>query len=158
MAGRKLKLTNDLINELVKLKSAGMTNKAVCDGAGINESTFYDWYNKGEADISANKDTLFSQFSKSYKKAETTHKMKRVKVIQDAASEGNWQAAAWELERCYPSEYGRRTVTEITGKGGEAIHTEVTGKVTVKRDAYEELTADELRGLLEYEKQQHAPD
>ena len=32
-------------------------------------------------------------------------------MIEMAASEGNWQAAAWKLERRYPETFGRRTVT-----------------------------------------------
>ena len=110
----KLKLTQELIDELCKLKQAGSTNKSVCDGAGIGETAFYDWYKKGEIDLENNKTTtIFAKFTKSYKKSETVHKLKRIKVIQEAADMGSWQAAAWELERCYPAEYGRRTISEI---------------------------------------------
>lgn len=31
-------------------------------------------------------------------------------VIAKAASSGNWQAAAWLLERRFPQNYGRRTI------------------------------------------------
>ncbi len=30
--------------------------------------------------------------------------------IQKAAADGNWQAAAWWLERRYPADWGRRVV------------------------------------------------
>lgn len=33
--------------------------------------------------------------------------------IEKAATDGNWQAAAWKLERRYPDEYGRRDRLDI---------------------------------------------
>jgi hypothetical protein len=41
-------------------------------------------------------------------------------LIEQAAREGNWQAAAWKLERRYPETYGRTfnklAVTDATGE------------------------------------------
>lgn len=146
----KLKLTDELIAELCKYKKAGLTNKAVCDAAGISEPTFYDYLKRGEANVGAGKSTIFSKFFKSYKKAETQHKLLRLQQIAKAAEEGNWQAAAWELERCYPAEYGKRVAAELTGKDGEAIKTEsaLSGSVNVNASVnLSELSDEELNDL-----------
>jgi hypothetical protein len=50
--------------------------------------------------------------------------------IEKAASDNNWAAAAWKLERRYPDVYGR-TVQEHTGKDGKAIEHNVAAKITV---------------------------
>ena len=41
-------------------------------------------------------------------------------MIEQAAKDGTWQAAAWKLERRYPQEYGK-TVQEHQGKDGGPI-------------------------------------
>jgi hypothetical protein len=45
-------------------------------------------------------------------------------LIQNAASNGTWQASAWFLERTQPNFFGRRT--EIVGEGGGAVKVEVS--------------------------------
>lgn len=144
----RLKLTDELINELCKYKRSGLTNKSVCDAAGISERSFYDYMKRAEADLEAGKKTIFSRFIQSYKKAEAVHKMKRLAQIQAAAEGGNWQAAAWELERCYPDEYGKRVAAEVTGKDGGAIktETELSGSVKTAVDL-SLLTNEELEQL-----------
>ncbi len=143
--GAKLKLTPELQNELCKWKRVGFSNKAVCDAAGIVENTLYDYIKRGEADIQAGKTTIFSEFLRAYKKAEAVHKTLRLQQIQKAADEGEWQAAAWELERCYPNEYGKRIAAEVTGKDGGAIKskTEIKGKIKATVDL-SALTDEEL--------------
>lgn len=143
----KLKLTEDLVKEMCRNKSAGLTNKSVCHSVGICEATFYDYYKKGEEALLKGKDNIYSEFLKSYQKAEVGHKLKRLQQIQAAAVEGNWQAAAWELERCYPAEYGRRAV-EVIGKDGGAIQAEVEVKGKVEIDLGK-LSDKELESLGE---------
>jgi hypothetical protein len=145
----KKKLTQEMIKELCALKSSGLKNVAVCDGAGISESLFYDWHRKGASDRDAGKNTVYAEFLQSYKKAEAAHKLKRIKQIQEAAAEGSWQAAAWELERCYPEEYGKRVLNEVTGKDGGAIQSRVTGGVKVSGIDLSTLTEEEKRNLYD---------
>lgn len=67
----------------------------------------------------------FVQFLHAIKDAEAKAAVGWLEVIDDAASNGNWQAAAWKLERRYPGDYGRR-VTEISGRDGGPIETKTT--------------------------------
>lgn len=141
----KLKLTDELINELCKFKKAGLTNKSVCYAANISERSFYEYLNRGEADAQAGKKSIFSRFFQSYKKAEAMHKLKRLSQIEKAADGGNWQAAAWELERCYPDEYGKRIAAELSGKDGGSIktETELSGNIKAAVDL-SKLSDEEL--------------
>ena len=74
----------------------GFTNRDAATMAGIHEDTFYDWMKK------------FPDFSESIKKTEILRKLTLIGNIFKA-SETEWQAAAWYLERTYRKEFGRKT-------------------------------------------------
>ena len=122
----KPKLTPELSKEICGYIAQGLTKKTAIDACGICESTFYAWIRQGEADLAAGKKNRFTQFLQSIKKAETKDKLSRLKVIRDAAADGTWQAAAWELERRYRDEYGRAAMDINLGgqPGGEPVRTE----------------------------------
>lgn len=126
MTMAKPKLTPELSKEICGYIGQGLTKKTAIDACGICESTFYAWLRQGEADLEDGKNNKFTQFLQSIKKAETKDKLGRLKVIRDAASDGTWQAAAWELERRYPKEYGKTTMDINLGgqKDAEPIKTE----------------------------------
>ena len=50
-----------------------------------------------------------SAFSDAVKEAEGYAVVGAMSVIRKSAESGNWQAAAWFLERRYPQQFGRRT-------------------------------------------------
>jgi hypothetical protein len=58
--------------------------------------------------------------------------------IEKAASEGNWTAAAWKLERRYPNDYGRRD-------GREGLQEARECEEQTKADA--EVVMSKLRAL-----------
>jgi hypothetical protein len=70
--------------------------------AVFTRSTFYEWMNTK------------NEFSDAVKKAEGQAAVGWLAKIEKAANEGEWQAAAWKLERRYPQSYGRK-VTEMRG-------------------------------------------
>lgn len=97
------KLTEEMIERMVALKSDGLSNKDICRAVGIHEATFYRWLNKP-----SNK--LHRALNEELKKAESSYKQTLLNSIRDAALAKNsfWTAAAWLLERKYPEEYGRQ--------------------------------------------------
>lgn len=149
--GRKPKLDEVMVKLLCDTKSSGVSNRSVCAFAEISEPTFYAWLSKGEKAVSEGKQTIYTDFFKQYKKAETTHKVSLLNQIRESAKKGNWQAAAWELERCYPEEYGRRTI-EVTGAEGGAIQMQATSKISVDLKG---LTVEELEKLDELTSKVH---
>ena len=53
---------------------------------------------------------------------------RNVFLIQKAAKDGTWQAAAWWLERTSPKRWGRFVRTEISGPDEGPVHVVVTAR------------------------------
>ncbi|MBR1828565.1 MAG: helix-turn-helix domain-containing protein [Atopobiaceae bacterium] len=102
---RKPKLTYQLIEQAVEMKSRGCTNADICQALGIAEQTFYRWLREGDT-------RLKRSLSEGIKKAEAEYKKTLLESIMSTATrEKNpqWTAAAWLLERKYPDEYAQTT-------------------------------------------------
>lgn len=107
---RKRKLTKELIKEAYKLVAAGNYDKDVYPILGIDKSTWYRWLSEGETAKSG----LKKEFYDTVKKAEKDAIARNVALIQRAAQEGNWQAAAWWLERKYYEDWGRKDKVDLS--------------------------------------------
>jgi len=107
---RKSKLTKELIKEAYKLVAAGNYDKDVYPILGIDKSTWYRWLSEGEKAKSG----LKREFYETIKKAEKEAIARNVALIQRAAQEGNWQAAAWWLERKYFEDWGRKDKVDLS--------------------------------------------
>lgn len=97
MAAR-LKRTPEVDERIKKALSLGATRRAACQYAGINPATFTRWYDR------------WADFAALVEKAEGDATVGWLAKIEAAANDGQWQAAAWKLERRYPNEYGRRVL------------------------------------------------
>lgn len=100
----KSKLTPELQKKIGENITLGMPLKFAAEAAGISESTFYEWMNKGEHE----KKGQFSEFSEYIKRCQSQAVQLHLKLITKAATEGSWQASAWILERRHPEEFGRK--------------------------------------------------
>ena len=102
---RKPKLTAKMVEQVVEMKSHGMTNADICRALGICEQTFYRWLREDDT-------RLKRSLSEGIKKAEAEYKETLLQSIMATATrEKNpqWTAAAWLLERKYPDEYAQTT-------------------------------------------------
>ncbi len=123
--GRKSKLTKELIKDAAKMVAAGNYIKDVYPILGIDESTWYRWLKEGERAKSGIK----REFYKAIKKAEKEAIARNVALIQRAAQEGNWQAAAWWLERKYFEDWGRKDKVDLSAdKDGFKVIVEYVDK------------------------------
>lgn len=129
----KLKLNKFFIEEAAKLIEAGVHQRHVAQALGIHEATWYRWLQEGENAKSGIK----REFYEAIKKAEGRAIVRNIAQIQKAAQEGNWQAAAWWLERRYPDEYGKKEKTTIATDGeGIVINiNKVSNKVSEGKNA-----------------------
>jgi len=102
--GRPSKLTvsrKGLLLEAVKL---GQPYERACRLAGITFSTMRNWIVRGEKAKSG----VYFEFLQELKLAESEGEQNRLLMIQNAALDGHWQAAAWIQERRFPETWGRR--------------------------------------------------
>jgi len=102
--GRKTKLTKSVREQICKYIELGVPYKYAAIAVGITERTLYYWLSKGEE---KNKGIYF-QFFQDVKKAEAKNISRDLAIIEKAAQDGSWQAAAWKLERRHPDEFGKK--------------------------------------------------
>lgn len=118
----RTKLTPQLQQQFCEALHSGLTYNGACDLVGLGRTTFYRWMDEDESTTQAQRD-----FRDAVKEARSKRDQKYVRVIEDAAANGTWQAAAWFLERTNRSEYGRNESVEITGKDGGPVKQQVVG-------------------------------
>ena len=106
---RKSKYSDDVVARIVQALELGATYELAARYGGISYETFNTWRKVKPA------------FSEAVERAEGEAVVKWLAKIELAASAGNWQAAAWKLERRYPSQYGRRGNLEIEQKENGAL-------------------------------------
>ena len=103
--GRPTKLTQEVERAICDALKAGATLRIAAEFAGIGERTLATWL--------ASPAPRFQQFQQAVKQATARGDVGALAVIQKAAKDGTWQAAAWLLERRHPAEYGRRQVVAV---------------------------------------------
>lgn len=134
---RPTKLTPDVQARIEQALRIGSTYELAAQYGGIGYDCFNEYRKRGKAELdrvqenpkaSIRAEELpFVQFYEATQKAESEGAMGWLAKIEKAANDGNWQAAAWKLERRYPKDYGRTVVSnEHTGANGGAIKTENT--------------------------------
>lgn len=98
----KTKLTEEMVEQAIRLKADGLSNGDIICALGIHESTFFRW-------IGNPRGKLQRALCEGLKKEEANFKQTLLTTIRAVALARNryWTAAAWLLERKYPDEYGK---------------------------------------------------
>ena len=109
MAGRNSKLTPEVHEKIVTALRAGNYSKVAAEYAGIGESTFYRWLQKGRAA----KRGMYREFADAVQQAEREAEIRAVAILQ-RHMEDNWQAAMTFLERKFPERWGRRDHLDVS--------------------------------------------
>ena len=94
--GRKTKCTKRTIDRVAAGLRLGMTHELAAQYGGITHASFYHWLKLAKEPGNAK---CYSDFSEAIKAAEADNAARCLLVIDDAAADGSWQAAAWMLER-----------------------------------------------------------
>ena len=103
MAGRPTKYSPETLKTIIAAIEQGAPLRHAAAYAGISEDTLARWREK------------HADFADAIKAAEARAVIGRLARIR-RAEEDSWQAAAWWLERKYPSEFGR-TVQDVNHGG-----------------------------------------
>ncbi len=92
----------------------GAPNKVACEGAGVGESTLYQWLELARERPGSE----YAEFAEQLTRARQEGRISRLALIQKAAKL-DWRAAAWLLERDMPEEFSMRYKVEHSVKSGE---------------------------------------
>lgn len=144
---RPTKLTSKVRDLFMEAIRVGAAYEHAAGYAGIDESTFYRWRDRGEAEIVRvaedgrrsvlKEEEPFVEFCKELKRAEGAAVVTWLRTLDKAAegikdehgnakpSVGHWQAHAWKLERRHPGDYSRRERHELTGQDGGPVETRI---------------------------------
>ena len=114
--GKPTKLDATVQARIVSAIEQGCDYELAAQYGGIHYDTFNRWMKRGKRELSG----VCYEFYEAIKGAEGRSAVKWLALIEKAAQGGQWQAAAWKLERRYPQKYGR-TVHEVQGKDGNEI-------------------------------------
>ena len=105
-------------DRLLSALKAGSFFDDACAYAGVSKSAAYEWLAKGRAarDLQESKgeqyelpgeDRIYLEFTDAVERARAGAVIGNLAIIRTAAQNGQWQAAAWWLERTAPEKYGR---------------------------------------------------
>lgn len=117
--GRPTKYTDELVAKLCQAIELGATYELACNYAGITFETFRQWREKKP------------EFAARVHEAEGKATVKWLAKIEQAATDGAWQAAAWKLERRYPQQYGRTVQDHNVNVRREDIIQEVAQRYNI---------------------------
>ena len=140
--GRKTKLTPERQRRIVDAIRAGCYVETAAATSGVTKETLYQWLKRGNKYPG----TIYEEFVHAVHDATAQAEMRDVLTISKAASEGDWRAAAWRLERKFPKRWGTVNRTEISGVDGKPIQT-----VDVTK-----LSDEQLAAIVSASR--HAPD
>lgn len=101
---RKVMYSPAAVEAVCEALRAGATYRLAAHVAGINESTLYRWSH------------LHPEFAARMAQVSAEAAVGWLQTIDAAAAAGEWQAAAWKLERRYPAEYGRRVMIDLEAR------------------------------------------
>lgn len=149
---RPTKLTPETVERVLNALQMGATYEMAAQYGGISYNTFNEWRKRGAAELERRenprvkagtsqweREQRFVEFYEATQRAEATAAVGWLALIENAATDGSWQAAAWKLERRYPRDYGRRTVDVDVTSGGETLK----GYVTFDPNQWDAADTDE---------------
>ena len=111
-----------LTANICTLLSEGLSIKSACSLSGVCERVFHEWQRRGQS----GEEPYASFFFDSVSRAQDSWKARLIRRVE-AASQGDWRAAAFLLERQYPSEFGTK-IADVPPLAAPVIH------VTIQRD------------------------
>lgn len=107
--GRPTALTPELQNKICNALRLGCYIETAVTANGVSKQAFYNWLKRGNRQ----KKGIYREFVDAVQKAMADAEIRDLLKI-DKASDTNWQAAAWKLERKFPKKWGRREMVRLS--------------------------------------------
>ena len=102
--GRPSKLNPQTQARFLEALRLGASYEGAASYAGVHYNTFRSWMIKGQT----HKSGQYVEFLEHVKEAEGQAEVKWLAKIEKAATDGQWTAAAWKLERRFPDRWGKQ--------------------------------------------------
>lgn len=118
--GAPSKFSEERAERLLQAVRGGNYLKTACAFAGVDYTTLRRWVHKADEPSAPQE---YRDFRDALEKARADAEVASLAKIHKAANEGQWQAAAWFLERSMPDRWAKkdRTQIEVTGEGGGPV-------------------------------------
>lgn len=110
--GRPTDCTPEVTAAVVEGLNAGLSITSACAGADISAASYHLWRSR------ASEGPPFSEFFDATTRARAKG-VRALEAVVRKASQDDWRAAAWMLERRAPDEFSKRT--QITGGDGGPV-------------------------------------
>ena len=109
MSRPPIDLTETICKRIYDALRIGATYEIAALYAGVSYDTLLRWRKKGESGEESAVDVVFCELCDTIKKAQADLAMSCLLKIE-RASDDDWKAAAWKLERLFPEYYARRII------------------------------------------------
>ena len=122
--GRPSKLTAEVIKNIQNWLRMGYFVEDAARMAGVTKMTLYRWLEKGREDREQEIDSLYADFCDAMERSRAEAEGMFINSIQTAAKRGQWQAAAWWMERSF-QKWGKQNDIKISGDSDAPIEVNV---------------------------------
>lgn len=122
--GRPTKLTAEVTQAIASWLKLGYFVEDAARMVGIHKSTLYRWLERGREDRDAETPSLYADFCDAMEKSRAEAEGIFLKSIQTAANRGQWQAAAWWLERSF-DKWSKPNQLKISGDEDEPVAVQI---------------------------------
>lgn len=146
--GRPSKLSPEVMAAFIDSLEKGNYLETAAAYAGIARQTIYDWMRKG----ARGEGQEYVEFLDTMKKAQAQAEVAALDRIERA---GEWQAAAWRLERKFPARWGQRV--RVTVDQEQAAFLDRLEQRLPPAVYQQVLAAAAMEGLEEAEEEDAAP-
>lgn len=137
--GRKCKLTPEVQQRVVECLGLGSNRANAAAAAGVGETTFYRWMERGEASSKG----IFREFWEAVRAAELDAELTALRHWHTAMP-NDWRACKEFLERRFPKRWGLKQAGSEAGPRHEVY--------VVRED---QLTEEEWQQMIESERHSH---
>ena len=111
-------LNDELIRKMCGFRSTGLDDGSCASACGVSPHALCRWMEVGGKDIEDGKDSAYARLYAGMAAADSAFLAGCMSIIADKAKNGNWQAAAWLLERTHPGLYAESKRLEMGSAGG----------------------------------------
>ena len=124
-----VKLNAALTERFCQLIRQGVTQERAAWTCGVDDATVWKWKHRGQVEEAGK----YRDFWEAYRKALGESEVLALNVINKAATEGDWRAVAWRLERMNPDRFGQKI--KVTNDERDKLAADLLSRIRARIDA-----------------------